>query len=65
MGVGDVSERAAGADRGKLLVVTDQPNTAAAFDDVLHGGVEGDGVGHPGFVDHHQGGRPNVASPVG
>ena len=33
VGVGDVAERAAGADRGELLVVTDQPDTAAASDD--------------------------------
>ena len=33
VGVGDVAEHAAGADRGQLLVVTDQPNTAAASDD--------------------------------
>ena len=33
VGVGDVAEHAAGADRGELLVVTDQPNTAAASDD--------------------------------
>ena len=33
VGVGDVAEHAAGADRGELLVVTDQPDTAAASDD--------------------------------
>ena len=33
VGVGDVAEHAAGADRGELLVVTDQPDAAAASDD--------------------------------
>ena len=65
VGVGDVAEHAAGADRGKLLVVTDQPNTAAASDDEMDGGVKGQGVGHPGLVDHHQGRRPNPAGPAG
>ena len=41
VGVGDVAERAAGADRGELLVVTDQPDTAAASDDEMDGGVKG------------------------
>ena len=35
VGVGDVAEHAAGADRGELLIVTDQPDTAAASDDEL------------------------------
>ena len=65
VGVGDVAEHAAGADRGELLVVTDQPNTAAASDDEVDGGVKGKGVGHPGLVDHHQGRRPNPPGPVG
>ena len=65
VGVGDVAEHAAGADRGELLVVTDQPDTAAASDDELDGGVEGEGVGHAGLVDHHQGRRPDASDPVG
>jgi hypothetical protein len=65
VGVGDVAERAAGADRGELLVVTDQPDTAAASDDELDGGVEGKGAGHPGFVNHDQGRRPNTFYPAG
>ena len=65
VGVGDVAEHAAGADRGELLVITDQPDTAAASDDELHGGVKGKGVGHPGFVNHHQGRRPDRGRPVG
>ncbi len=39
----DVAEDAAGADRGELLVVTDQPDTPTATDDELDGGVEGQG----------------------
>ena len=65
MGVGDVAEGAAGADGGELLVVTDQPNTAAASDDEVDGGVKGKGVGHPGLVNHNQGRRPNRPGPVG
>jgi hypothetical protein len=65
VGVGDVAEHPAGADRGKLLVVTDQPNTGAASDDEVGGGVQGKGVGHPGLVNHDQGRWPNPAGPVG
>ena len=57
MGGLDVAEDAAGADRGELLIVTDQPDAAAAVDDELDGGVEGEGVGHAGLVDDHQGRR--------
>ncbi len=51
----DVAQDAAGADRGELLVVADEPDAAAALQDVGDGVVEGDGVGHAGFVDDHQG----------
>jgi hypothetical protein len=37
----DVTKDAAGADRGKLLIITDQPDTATAGDDELHSGVQG------------------------
>ena len=60
----DVAEDAAGADRGQLLVVTDQPDTAAPADDEGDGGVEGDGVGHPGLVDDHQGVGADPGRPV-
>jgi hypothetical protein len=33
----DVTKHPAGADRGELLIITDQPNTAAAADDELDG----------------------------
>jgi hypothetical protein len=46
----DVAEHTAGTDGGELLIITDQPDTAAAADDELHGGVEGERVGHPGLV---------------
>ena len=65
VGVGDVAEDAAGADRGKLLVITDQPNIPAASDNEADRGVKGKGVGHSGLVDHRQGRRPNFPGPVG
>ena len=61
----DVAEHAAGADRGELLIITDQPDTAAAADDELDGGVQGEGVGHPGLVDDHQRGPADAVRPVG
>ena len=54
MGLFDVAEDTAGADRGELLIITDQPDTRTAIDGELHGGVEGEGVGHAGFIDDHQ-----------
>ena len=51
----DVAQHTAGTDRGQLLIITDQPHTAAATDDELDGGVEGEGVGHPCFIYQHQG----------
>ena len=65
VGGGDVAEDAAGADRRQLLVVADEPDTSAAADDEVDGGVEGDGVGHPGLVDHHQAVGPDRRRPVG
>ena len=54
MGLCDVAEDAAGADRGELLIISDQPDTRTASDGELDGCVEGEGVGHAGFVDDHQ-----------
>ena len=51
VGVRDVAEDAAGADRGELLIIADQPDACTAFDGELDGGVEREGVGHAGFVD--------------
>ena len=41
VGVFDVAEDTAGADRGELLIITDQPDTRTATDRELDGGVEG------------------------
>ena len=64
MGVGDVAEDTAGADRGELLIITDQSDTRTAIDGELDGGVEGEGVGHAGFVDDHQSRRSDRCRPV-
>ena len=50
----DVAEDTARADSGQLLIITDQPNTAAAANNELDGGVEGKRVRHPGLIDQHQ-----------
>ncbi len=42
VGVFDVAKDAAGADRGELLIITDQPDAPTTTDHELHGGVEGD-----------------------
>jgi hypothetical protein len=47
VGVGDVAQDAAGADRGELLIITDKPDARTSIDGELHGRVEGEGVGHP------------------
>ena len=54
VGVCDVAKHPAGTDRSQLLIITDRPNTATTADDELNGSVQGEGVGHPGFVDDHQ-----------
>ena len=64
VGVFDVAEDAAGADRGELLIITDQPHARTATDGELDGGVEGEGVGHSGFVDDHQCRRADRGRPV-
>jgi hypothetical protein len=61
----DVTEHPAGADRSELLIITDQPNTATAAHNELNGGVQGEGVGHPGFVDDHQAGPADTLRPLG
>ncbi len=60
----DVAEDTAGADRGELLIIADQSDTRTATDGELDGGVEGQGVGHAGFVDDHQGRRADRCRPV-
>ena len=64
VGVGDVAQDAAGADRGELLIITDLSDTRTATDGELDSGVEGEGVGHAGFVDDQQGGRADRGRPV-
>jgi hypothetical protein len=61
----DVAEHTAGADRGELLIITNQPDTGTPFDSELDGGVEGQSVGHSGFVDDHQCRRADRGHPVG
>ena len=64
MGLFDVPEDAAGADRGELLIITDQPDTGTSIDGELHGRVEGEGVSHPGFIDDQQRRRADRCRPV-
>jgi hypothetical protein len=61
----DVAEDAAGADRGELLIITDQSDTRAAVNSEPDGGVEGEGVGHAGFIDDHQGRRADRGAQSG
>ncbi len=65
VGVLDVAEDTAGADRGELLIISDQSDTRTAIDGELDGGVEGQGVGHAGFVDDHQCRRADRAAQSG
>ena len=64
MGVLDVAEDAAGADRGELLIITDQAHTRTPTDGELDRGVEGERVGHAGFVDDQQGRGADRGRPV-
>ena len=64
VGVFDVAQHTAGADRGELLIISDQSYARTATDGELDGGVEGEGVGHAGFVDDHQGRRADRCRPV-
>ena len=65
VGVLDVAKDAAGADRGELLIITDQPDTGTSFDGELHHRVEGEGVGHAGLIDDHQRRRVERGRPLG
>ena len=64
VGMGDIADDAAGADRGELLIIADQPDTRTPIDSELHGGVEGQSVGHTRFVDDHQGRWADRCRPV-
>jgi hypothetical protein len=61
----DVAQDAAGADRGELLVIADQPYGAAAVEDELDHRVERQGVGHASLIDDDQAGGPDVLGPCG
>jgi hypothetical protein len=47
-----------------LLIITNQPDTRTPSDGELDGRVEGQGVGHAGFVDDHQCRRANRCRPL-
>ena len=64
VGVLDIAKHTAGADRGELLIISDQSYVRTAIDGELDGGVEGPSVGHAGFVDHHQGRRTYRCRPL-
>ena len=60
----DVAKDAAGADRGELLIITNQPDTRPTAESETDGGVEGQSVGHPSFVDDQQRRRSDRGGPV-
>jgi hypothetical protein len=64
VGVFDVAEHAAGADRGELLIITNQPDTRTSIDGELNGRVEGESVRHAGFIDDQQRRRADRRRPV-
>jgi hypothetical protein len=47
----DFAQDTAGADGGQLLIITDQPDAAAAANNELDGGVKGERVRHPRFIN--------------
>ncbi len=65
VGLGQVTQDAAGGDRGELLVVADQPNRAAAADDPLDRRGEVGGGAQAGLVDDHQGALVDGLGPRG
>ena len=58
------AECAAGADRGELLIITDQSDTRPTTDCKLDDGIEGQGVGHARLVDDHQSRRADHCRPI-
>jgi hypothetical protein len=64
IGVLDVAEDAAGADRGELLIITDQAYARTPTDGELNRGVEGERVSYGGFVDDQQGRGADRGRPV-
>ena len=61
----DVTKDAAGTDPSKLLIITDQPDTATTADYERDSGVQAEGVGHPDLVDDHQAGPVDAVRPIG
>src|SRR5690606_9281633 len=59
--LGQVGQDPTGGDRGQLLVVPDQPDTAAGVNDVPDDGGQVAGAGHARLVDQHQRPRPHRA----
>ena len=60
----DVTEDAAGSDRGELLIITNQPDTGTAIDGEPDCRIDGQGVGHASLVDDQQGRRANRGRPA-
>jgi hypothetical protein len=65
VGVGDVAQYAAGADRGELLIISDQSDVRASIEGELDDGIEGQGVGQADFVDDQQCRRADHGRPIG
>ena len=57
----DVAEHSPSANGGELLVVADEANRGAAFENEADRGVQGEGVGHASLINQHQRAGPNVA----
>jgi hypothetical protein len=60
----DVAEDIAGADRGELLIITEESDTRTAIDGEPHRSVKGEGVGHAGFIDDDQRRRTERGRPI-
>jgi hypothetical protein len=54
----------AGTDGSELLIITNQPDTRPTVESEMDGGVEGQSVGHPSFVDDDQRRRSDGGGPV-
>ena len=65
VGALDVAEHPAGADRGELPVVADEPHRRAALAGVVDDGGEVERAGHARLVDDQQAAGPDRVDPVG
>ena len=61
----DVPQHAAGADRGELLIITDQPDTRPVREANWTAVSRERSVGRAGFINDHHGGRADRGRPVG